>query len=94
MQQFLYINILNSLRSPISFVVIPLEFSIYLCMYINYMGFLGSSAGKESTCNVRDSCSDPDAGRSFGEGIPNPVLLGFLGGLDVKNMPAIWETWV
>ena len=85
---------MNSLRSPNSFVVISLEFSIYFYTYINYMGFHGSSAGKESICNARDSCSNPGSGRSFGEGIPNPVFLGFLGGLDVKNLPTIWETWV
>ena len=32
------------------------------------MGFPGSSAGKESTCNVRDLGSIPGLGRSPGEG--------------------------
>ena len=32
------------------------------------MGFLGSSAGKESTCNVGDLGSIPGLGRSSGEG--------------------------
>ena len=75
-------------------MVISLEFSIYLYMYINHMSFPGSSAGKESTCNARDSSSVPGSGKSFGEGIPNPVFLGFLGGSDVKNPPVMWETWV
>ena len=33
------------------------------------MGFLGSSAGKESTCNAEDPSSIPGWGRSPGEGI-------------------------
>ena len=43
------------------------------------MGFPGSSAGKESTCNAGDPGSIPGLGRSPGEGIrlPTPVFLGF-----------------
>ena len=43
------------------------------------MGFSGSSAGKESTCNAGDPGSIPGLGRSPGEGIrlPTPVFLGF-----------------
>ena len=42
------------------------------------MGFPGSSAGKESACNARDSSSIPGSGRSVGEGLGYPpVLLGF-----------------
>ena len=37
------------------------------------MGFPGSSAGKESTCNVGDSSSIPGLGRSPGEGIGYPL---------------------
>ena len=33
------------------------------------MGFLGSSAGKESACNAGDSSSIPGSGRCPGEGI-------------------------
>ena len=36
------------------------------------MGFPGSSAGKESTCNAGDSGSIPVLGRSAGEGIGYP----------------------
>ena len=38
-----------------------------------YMGFLGSSAGKESTCNSGDSGSIPGLGRSPREGISYPL---------------------
>ena len=43
------------------------------------MGFLDSSAGKESSCNAGDPGSIPGSGRSAGEGIglPTPVFLGF-----------------
>ena len=37
------------------------------------MGFPGSSAGKESTCNAGDPGSIPGSGRSAGEGIGYPL---------------------
>ena len=37
------------------------------------LGFPGSSAGKESTCNAGDPGSIPGLGRSPGEGNGNPV---------------------
>ena len=37
------------------------------------MGFLGGSAGKESTCNGEDLGSVPGLGRSPGEGHGNPL---------------------
>ena len=37
------------------------------------MGFPGSSAGKESTCNAADSGSIPRSGRSPGEENDNPL---------------------
>ena len=36
-------------------------------------GFLGSSAGKESTCNAGDLDSIPELGRSLGEGKEYPL---------------------
>ena len=36
-------------------------------------GFLGSSAGKESTCNSGDPSSIPGSGRSPGEGLDYPL---------------------
>ena len=39
------------------------------CGQSSLMGFPGSSAGKESTCNAGDPCSIHDLGRSTGEGI-------------------------
>ena len=44
-----------------------------------YMGFYGSSAGKESTCNAGDASSIPRLGRSAGEGNGNPLQYSCLG---------------
>ena len=58
-------------------------------------GFPGSSAGKEYTCNARDTGSMPGSGRSPGEGIGYPLQYSraFLLTQTVKNLPAMRETW-
>ena len=60
------------------------------------MGFPGSSAGKESTCNVGDTGSIPGSGRSPGEGIGYALQYSWasLVAQLVKNPPAMLETWV
>ena len=60
------------------------------------MGFPGSSAGKESACNARDPSSIPGSGRSPGEGVGYPVQYSWasLVAQTVKNLPAMWETWI
>ena len=58
--------------------------------------FHGSSAGKESTCNAGDPDSIPESGRSAGEGKGYPLQYSwasFMAQL-VKNLPAMWDTWV
>ena len=59
-------------------------------------GFPGSSAGKESTFNAEDPDSIPGSGRSTGEGIGYPVQYSwaFLVVQLVKNLLAMWETWL
>ena len=42
-------------------------------IYFTHMGFPGSSAGKEYTCNEGDSGSIPGWGRSPGDGNGNPL---------------------
>ena len=42
------------------------------------MGFPGSSAGKESACNVGDLGLIPELGRSPGGGHANPLQYSFL----------------
>ena len=59
-------------------------------------GFPGHSAGEESTCNAGDISSIPGWGISPGEGIGYLLQYSwaFLMAQLVKNLPAIWETWV
>ena len=59
-------------------------------------GFPGSSAGKESTCNAGDPGSIPGLGRSVGAGLGYPLQYSWasLVAQLVKNLPAMWETWV
>ena len=58
--------------------------------------FPDSSVGKESACNARESSLIPQWGRSAGEGIGYPFQYSwaFLVAQLVKNLPALWETWV
>ena len=58
-----------------------------------FLSFSGSSAGKESTCNAGDPASIPGSGRSPGKGIGYPLQYSWAF-LMVKNLPAVWETWV
>ena len=60
------------------------------------MGFPGSSAGKESTCNAGDSGLISGSRRSTGEGIGYPLQYSWASLVIqlVKNLPAMRETWV
>ena len=59
-------------------------------------GSLGSSAGRESTCNAGDLGCIPGSGSSPGEGIGYPLQYSWasLVAQLVKNLPAMRETWV
>ena len=59
-------------------------------------GFPGSLAGKESTCTAGYFGSIPGSGRSPGEGIGYPLQCSraSLVAQLVKNLPAMWDTWV
>ena len=59
-----------------------------------YESFPGSSACKESTCNVGDPSLIPGLGRSAGEGIGYPLYYSWASLLAqlVNNSPAMWET--
>ena len=61
-----------------------------------YKGFPGSSAGKESACNAEDPSLIPGSGRSPGEGVGYPLWYSWasLVAQTVKNLPAMWETWI
>ena len=59
-------------------------------------GFSGSSAGKESACKAGDPDLIPGSGRSPVEGIGYPLQYSWASLMAqlVKNLPAMWETWV
>ena len=61
-----------------------------------FLGFPSGSAGKESTCNAGDPSSIPGSGRSPGEGKSYQLQYSWtsLVAQLVKNLPAMWETWV
>ena len=60
------------------------------------VGFPDSSVGKESACNAGDPGSIPGSGRPAGEGIGYPLHYSWasLVAQLVKNLPAMWETWI
>ena len=60
------------------------------------MGFPGSSASKESTYKSGDSGVIPGLESSPGEGISYPLQFSWasLVAQFIKNLPAVWETWV
>ena len=67
-----------------------------LSKHINQRGFSHGSVGKESTCNAGDPGSIPGSVKSAREGIGYPLQYSwaFLVAQLVKNLPAMWETWV
>ena len=60
------------------------------------MDFPASSAGKESTCNAGDPSLIPGWGKSAEGGIGYPLQYSWASLVAplVKNLPAMWETWV
>ena len=60
------------------------------------LSFPGSLTGKETACNAGDPSSIPGSGRCPGEGIGYPLQYSWasLVAQLVKNVPAVWETWV
>ena len=60
------------------------------------MGFPGGSDSKESACNAGDPGSIPGLGRSAGEEIGYPLQCSWASLVAhlVKNLPAMWKTWV
>ena len=60
------------------------------------VGFPNSSVGKESPCIAGDPGSIPGSGRSAREEIGYPLQYSWasLVAQLVKNLPAMWETWI
>ena len=65
-------------------------------VWLSLVSFSDSSVGKESTCNAGDPSSIPGSGRSAGEGIGYPLQCSWVSLVAqlVKNLSAMWETWV
>ena len=59
-------------------------------------GLPHSAGGQESACSAGDPGSIPGSGRSAGEGIGYPLHYSWASLMAqlVKNLPAMWETWV
>ena len=59
-------------------------------------GFADSSVGKEAACNEGDPGSIPGSGVCSGEGIGYPLQYSWASLVTqlVKNLSAMWETWV
>ena len=77
-------------------VVTVLLLALILAPYLVSLGFPQSSVGKESACNAEDPGSTPITGKSTGEGIGYLLRYSWasLVAQLVKNLPAVWETWV
>ena len=60
------------------------------------MSFPDSSVAEESTSNAGDLGSIPGSGRSAGEGMGCPLQYSSssLVAQLVKNLPAVWGTWI
>ena len=60
------------------------------------VSFPDNSVDKESACNAGDPASIPGSGRSSGEGMGYPLLYSWASLVVqlLKNLPAMWETWV
>ena len=71
-------------------------FKVLSCTLGDERGFPGGSPGKESASNAGDPDSIPESGRTAGEGIGYPLQYSWasLVAQLVRNLPAMWETWV
>ena len=60
------------------------------------MGFSHSSVGEESACNAGDPGSIPGSGKSAEEGVGYQFQYSWASLVVplVKNLPAMWETWI
>ena len=59
-------------------------------------GFPGGSVDRETTCSAGNLGLIPGSGRSPGEGVGHPLQYSGASLVTqmVKNLPAMWETWI
>ena len=76
--------------------LIQLEYECMCVCVCVHIVFPGSSASKESACNTGDPGLIPGSWRFPWEGVGFPLQYSWdsLVAQTVKNLPAIWETWV
>ena len=67
--------------------------TVYLPIYLSIVGFPGSSAGKEFTCNVGEPNLIPRLGRSLGEGHDNPLQYSCLENPHGQRFLAGYSPW-
>ena len=74
----------------------PISMLSFVCIPLHLEGFPECSVGKESACNAGDLGLILKPGRSAGEGIGYPLQYSWasLVAQLVKNLPAMWETWI
>ena len=63
-------------------------------MTVRSSGFPGGSVVKNPPANAEDTGSIPGLVRSPGNGYPLQYSWAYLVAQLVKNLPAMWETWI
>ena len=73
-----------------------LSLGVFLGTSLLFQGFPRSSVSKDPACNAGDPGSILGSGGSAGEGIGCPLQCSWASPMAqlVKNLPAVWETWV
>ena len=91
--QRLYLNVILELELPGFKTQWP---HCCLGLWRIFRGFPGNSARKESACSAGDPGLIPGSVTSPGEGLGYPLQCSWasLVAQMVKNLPAMWETWV
>ena len=76
--------------------VLPHGIFVFIQYAWTKKGFPDCSVGEESACNAGDPDSIPGSGRSAGERTSYPLQYSWasLVAQLVKNLLAMWETWV
>ena len=87
---------MDSWGHPRDFNATGLVKALRICISNWFSGLPDSTVGKESVCNAGDPGSIPGLGRPIREriGYPPQYSWASLVAQLVKNLPAMWETWV
>ena len=85
-----------SFKPAFSLCSFPLLKRLFSSPSLSAIDFPGHSAGKESSCSAGDPSSIHGSGRSTGKGIGYLFQYSWasLVAQLVKNLPAMWKTWV